>query len=214
MKIEKISNTQIKVLLNRRDLEERNIKLTELAAYGSEKAKEFFREMMEEAVRRFDFSAENIPLMIEAVPLGHDEIMLIVSKVDSQEPTEASLSMVPLALRDRLFVRKCVEDMPEEISFGDRAVSLYSFESLDDVTRLCSQLKPVYEGESTLYKEDGLYYLAIANDCVENMTADGLEALVSEYGTKHISNAMARAYLDEHTEVIVSGKAVEVLAEL
>lgn len=214
MKIEKISNSQIKVLLNRTDLEERNLKFTELAAYGSERAKEFFREMMEEAVKKFDFSAENIPLMIEAVPLGNDEVMLIVSKVDSDEPTETNINMIPMAFRDRLFVKKQVEDMPEEISLGDRSFLLYSFESLGDVTRLCAQLKPVYEGRSTLYKESGLYYLALSSDCAEGMSADGFEALVSEFGTKHISNAVAKAYLEEHTEVIVADKAVEVLANL
>ncbi len=214
MKIEKISNSQIKVLLNRTDLEERNLKFTELAAYGSEKAKEFFREMLEEAVRKFDFAAENIPLMIEAVPLGNDEIMLIVSKVDGEEPAEANINMMPMAFRERLFVSKRVEAVPEEIDFGDRAYLLYSFESLGDVTRLCAQLKPIYDGISTLYKEDGLYYLSVVGGCADGISTEALESLVSEFGTKHISNAVAKAYLEEHTEVIVADKAVEVLAGL
>ncbi len=213
MKIEKISNTQIKVLLNRKDLADRNLKLTELA-YGSEKTKELFREMMEEAVEKFDFKADNIPLMIEAVPLGNDEIMLLVSKVDSDEPTEATVNMVPMALRDRLFVRKRVEDMPEQVDFENGSVSLYSFDSLDDVIKLCGQIKSIYDSPSTLYKENGLYYLALANDCVVDMTAEAFDALVSEYGTKHISNAVAKAYLEEHTEVIVAKKAVQVLGNL
>ncbi len=213
MKIEKISNTQIKVILSRRDLEERNLKFTEIASV-SDKTRELFKEMMEEAVREFGFTADNIPLMIEAVPIGNDEIMLLVSKVDSEEPAETALNIVPMALRDRLFVRKRVEELPEEIVFGDGRVSLYSFEHLDEVSALCAQLKTLYEGKSSLYKENGVYYLVLSADFAVGISAESFDSLVSEYGVKHISNAMSKAYLEEHAEVIVDGRAVEVLAEL
>ncbi|HOA80297.1 MAG TPA: adaptor protein MecA, partial [Defluviitaleaceae bacterium] len=48
MKIEKISDTQIKIILNQADLKNRDIKISELA-YGSKKAQELFRDMMETA---------------------------------------------------------------------------------------------------------------------------------------------------------------------
>lgn len=45
MKIEKISNNQIRCTLTKQDLADRELKLSELA-YGSEKAKSLFRDMM------------------------------------------------------------------------------------------------------------------------------------------------------------------------
>ncbi|MBP3577757.1 MAG: adaptor protein MecA, partial [Lachnospiraceae bacterium] len=42
MKIEKISDTQIRCTLSRQDLAERDLKISELA-YGSDKAKDLFR---------------------------------------------------------------------------------------------------------------------------------------------------------------------------
>ena len=48
MKIEKINENQIRCTLTRADLEKRQIKLSELA-YGSEKARALFREMMLQA---------------------------------------------------------------------------------------------------------------------------------------------------------------------
>lgn len=213
MKIEKISNTQIKVMLTKKDLADRNLKITEIA-YGSEKTQELFREMMDEAIREFGFKAENVPLMIEAVPLGTDGIMLLVSKVDGDAPAETGVNMLPKALKERLFVKKHVEDLPEEISFGDCPVSIYSFENLDDVTSLCVHINGIYDGMSTLYKDKNIYYMAIASYGVNDMSADGFDALVSEFGTKHISNSVARAYLDEHAEVIIANKAVDVLGNL
>ena len=84
MKIEKVNDNQIKCTLTREDLETRHIKLSELA-YGTEKAKLLFRDMMQQAFSEFGFEAEDIPLMIEAIPVTKDSIMLIVTKVEDPE---------------------------------------------------------------------------------------------------------------------------------
>ena len=67
MKIEKISDNQIRCTLTRADLADRQLQLSELA-YGTEKAKSLFRDMMQQAAFEFGFEAEDIPLMIEAIP--------------------------------------------------------------------------------------------------------------------------------------------------
>ena len=66
MKIEKISDNQIRCTLTRADLADRQLQLSELA-YGTEKAKSLFRDMMQQAAFEFGFEAEDIPLMIEAI---------------------------------------------------------------------------------------------------------------------------------------------------
>ena len=78
MKIEKINDNQIKCTLNKSDLASRQIKLSELA-YGTEKAKSLFRDMMQQASMEFGFEAEDIPLMIEAIPVSGDCIVLVIS---------------------------------------------------------------------------------------------------------------------------------------
>ena len=84
MKIEKINDNQIRCTLTRQDLAEREIKLSELA-YGTEKAKLLFRDMMQQAAYEFGFEANDIPLMIEAIPLSSDSVVLIVTKVEDPE---------------------------------------------------------------------------------------------------------------------------------
>ena len=68
MKIEKINDNQIRCTLTREDLENHQIRISELA-YGTEKAKKLFRDMMQQAQIQFGFEADNIPLMIEAIPV-------------------------------------------------------------------------------------------------------------------------------------------------
>ena len=68
MKIEKVNDNQIRCTLTREDLANRQLKISELA-YGTEKAKNLFRDMMQQASFECGFEAEDIPLMIEAIPL-------------------------------------------------------------------------------------------------------------------------------------------------
>ena len=91
MNIEKISNSQIRCILTGEDLASRQLRLSELA-YGSEKARALFRDMMEQAAIQCGFDAENYPLMIEAIPLGSDSIVLIVTKVDNPEELDTRFS--------------------------------------------------------------------------------------------------------------------------
>ena len=91
MKIEKINDNQIRCTLTRADLEERHSRLSELA-YGTEKAKDLFRDTMQQANSEFGFEADNIPLMIEAIPVSADSIILIISKVEDPEELDTRFS--------------------------------------------------------------------------------------------------------------------------
>jgi len=91
MKIEKINENQIRCILSREDLISRHIKLSELA-YGSAKARELFRELMEQASYQYGFEAEDIPLMIEAIPLSSESIVLLVTKVDNPDELDTRFS--------------------------------------------------------------------------------------------------------------------------
>ena len=87
MKIEKINENQIRCTLTKEDLDARQLRLSELA-YGSDKAKELFRDMMKQANLQFGFEANDIPLMIEAIPISSESIILIISKVEDPEELE------------------------------------------------------------------------------------------------------------------------------
>ena len=66
MKIEKINDNKIRCTLTSADLAERNLKLSELA-YGTEKARSLFQDMMLEANQQFGFNVDNAPLMVETI---------------------------------------------------------------------------------------------------------------------------------------------------
>ena len=91
MKIERLSENQIRCTLNKADLAEKEIMLTELA-YGTDKAKELFRELMEQASIELGFEVDNIPLMIEAIPVNPDCLILIITKVEDPDELDTRFS--------------------------------------------------------------------------------------------------------------------------
>ncbi len=91
MKIERISENQIRCTLTSLDLNARNMDLRELA-YGSEKARNLFREMIQKASNEVGFEAEDSPLMVEAIPLSNESIMLVITKIEDPEELDTRFS--------------------------------------------------------------------------------------------------------------------------
>ena len=91
MKIEKINDRQIRCILTKEDLEDRKIRLSELV-YGGEKARGLFRDMLIKAAEELGFDYNNHPLMVEAVPTGQEQLVLIITRVDDPEELDTRFS--------------------------------------------------------------------------------------------------------------------------
>jgi adapter protein MecA 1/2 len=91
MKIEKISDNQIRCTLSKSDLIDRELKISELA-YGTEKAKALFRDMIQQAFYEFGFEVDDIPLMIEAIPVSTECLILVITKVEDPDELDTRFS--------------------------------------------------------------------------------------------------------------------------
>lgn len=101
MKIERINENQIRCTLTSIDLSMRNLNIGELA-YGSEKARNLFHEMIQKASNEVGFDAEDIPLMVEAIPLSNESVMLVITKIEDPEELDTRFSKFsPLADEDQ-----------------------------------------------------------------------------------------------------------------
>ncbi len=212
MKIERISENQLKLTLTKDDLQERDIKLEDLIT-PSEKTQKLFRDIMEQALDEEDFiSSENTPLMVEAVPMGTEGIMIIVTKVnnkDSKNPAD----LLHQAQEMRRWKKKPLDTL-EHSEEKNSDILIYSFPALDDVIHVSLRLDGGFKGESSVYKNDGKYFLVLMGDTytAEESSAE-LELILKEYGQKHVSTPLAKYYLLEHGETIIAEKAVKALAK-
>lgn len=130
MKIEKINDKQIRCILNRADLADRNLLLSELA-YGSQKARALFSDMMQKASNELGFEAQDTPLMIEAIPVSPDCLVLIITKVEEPDELDTRFSRFSSADPDEYFSE--YDDMEDEEEYEDEDEA-YILESnlLDD----------------------------------------------------------------------------------
>lgn len=238
MKIEKISEKQIKCTLNRSDLQSHQIKISELAT-GTENAKELFNDMMAEAFDKFGFDAEDIPLMIEAIPVSADCIVLLITKVDNPEDIDRKFSRfssssedTPTDKDDDIFEginnlfplmdefpgKDSAADTPSRIDNRSKASSLpslaiYDFVSLDHVLKACKALSALCISNSSLYKanDEGLYYLVLHFSEEDKRYFPAVHHTVIEFG-RECSNALSiDAYLHEHCETLIHDQAIEKL---
>lgn len=136
MKIEKVNDHQIRCTLTREDLANREIKISELA-YGTDKAKNLFREMMQQAAYECGFEAEDIPLMIEAIPLNAECIVLIITKVEDPEELDTRFSKFSPSVHDE------DEDIVEEEELLDGFA-----DGADDVLNMLRKLSSSEDTEN------------------------------------------------------------------
>ena len=135
MKIEKVNENQIRCTLTREDLASRELKISELA-YGTEKAKTLFRDMMRQANFEFGFEAEDIPLMIEAIPLNAECIVLIVTKVEDPEELDTRFSRFAPSVTD-------------EYEEDEEMESIYADEPSSEILDLFRRMQTDSEGSGS-----------------------------------------------------------------
>lgn len=259
MKIEKVNDHQIRCTLTREDLADRELKISELA-YGTEKAKNLFRDMMQQASFEFGFEAEDIPLMIEAIPLNADCIVLIITKVEDPEELDTRFSKFAPSVHDTddeldemidslsegaddvLDLFKKIHDgkfasqqidtantshKEEQQTKSEKAPDLpiqaeqdltriFSFDSLNTITRISRILAHYYGSSNSLYKNDvnHRYVLLISKGSHTPVEFNKICNILSEYGTSEKYALASEAYLEEHFEPVIKDNALQALSQI
>lgn len=122
MKLERLSENQIRCTLYKSDLADKQVMLTELA-YGTEKAKELFRELMQQASDELGFEVDNIPLMIEAIPVSQECLILIITKVEDPEELDTRFSRFTKPIANEIEIEDDEDEgedyeEPDDMSFS------------------------------------------------------------------------------------------------
>lgn len=216
MKIEKVNENQIRCTLSKKDLAERQIKLSELA-YGSEKAKGLFRDMIEQANYEFGFEADDIPLMIEAIPLSGDNIILQITKVEYPEELDTRFSKFSETgdeeeslVEESSILPEFQDEKADEIT---NLTKMFEFKNLEEVERLAQVLAGFYEGTNDLYKDEGKNRLLLLVQKSGHSPEEFNKVcnVISEYAIHKKYVPAKEAFLKEHGKLLVKGNALQVL---
>lgn len=236
MKFEKLNDYQIRCTLTKEDLDNRKLLISELA-YGTDKARSLFRDMMEIASNEYDFEAEDYPLMIEAVPISSDAIVLTITKVEDPEELDTRFAKFSPALLSDSDDLNSEDEIPELSSLQDDMVKLFnqlselkdialpddveltrlfSFGSMDELIKAAKIICSEYTGTSSLYKDavTSRYVLMITRSSMNLVTFNRICNILSEYGNSEKNYAATDAYLSEHFEMLIKSDAVQKLANI
>lgn len=207
MKIERISENQIKCTLSRSDLASRQIRMSELA-YGTEKTRGLFQDMMEQASNEVGFEASDLPLMIEAIPVSMDCIVLMITKVEDPDEMDTKFSALTHLKEEPATHKSLLSSEPADME------RLFSFDTLDTVINFAHQISGIYNGENSLYKDkDTLRYFLLMSRSAHDIKEFGMVCNSAlEYGNKESMSYARTAYLDEHFDVIIRKNAIQSLA--
>jgi adapter protein MecA 1/2 len=190
MKIEKVNDHQIRCTLTKADLADRELKISELA-YGTEKAKSLFRDMMQQASYEFGFDADDIPLMIEAIPLNSECIVLVITKVEDPEELDTRFSKFAPS------VREDDDEEYEEIgSTLDNMLQSLS-EGADDVLDLFKKIHDSHMSSGTVAENSGVLNTPSRGNVtgIPVSSPDSGLDLTRIYGFENLSQATRLAHI-------------------
>jgi len=216
MKIEKISENQIKFFLDENDLKkDKYIKLKELTSEKSSEQKqalELLSQLVSEISEEYNFEIDT-SFMIETVPVNKDSIVIIVSKVNDSNDCGQPFSMVPQSKLTRKFKRKDVLISDSETKEEFNTILIYSFNTFNDIETVSKTIDNSLVKNSIVCKNDGLYYLILELESENKNICEQLSIMISEYGQKYISNELSKQYFLEHGETIIKSNAIDIIKQ-
>ncbi|MCR5213113.1 MAG: adaptor protein MecA [Eubacterium sp.] len=182
MKIEKLSENQIRFTLWSSDLQDEDMQLSDFATEKSEKVERMIRHMMDRAREELGFEVDGASIMVEAIQVNQDCAVFLVTKVDGDtkvDPKYEYIRKLQEAIRNNAdFLKdkyedvvidrtvenqdnKEIKDKNEEERQNNQAHSsdkrtpsyaVVTFEDLEDVIKVSKMSTIYYDSDNSLYK--------------------------------------------------------------
>ena len=194
MKIERISDNQIRCTLNKEDLKGKETLLNELA-FGSDKAKGLFRELMKKASAELGFETNDIPP--EHIHISEEDDLLDFLNGQTDSP---------------------LKDFEESMKFAlaDSTMNIYYFNTLEEVAAAARLIRN-YETRSSLYKDPDSHYYYLTLSSVSNDASDSvmeeIHSILAEYCRRLPNTYATKSLFNEHLKPLIQARAVEEMSQ-
>jgi len=207
MKIEKITDSIYRVTITMNDLAERNIDINSMDI-NSPQTIALFNELMEQVASQFGFDFAGTQLIIDPVPNIDNSFDITITRLDESIDFES----IHKYIRNRY--RKSDIRVKKRTNNILSGIMAYSFDSLEDITRLAHEITRIYCGNSTLYKMNSKFFLMLSKNNIKISDEHILESCLMEFGAKVVNPATFEGYLNEYGELMIEDNAIEALNKL
>ncbi len=197
MRIKKINDDKVQIIITNQDLEERDFKKWELMPI-TPKAQELFQDLLDMAYHECGFELEDdSQLIVEAYPLSGDSFVIVMTKIRPVTLNEQLSGLLP---------NYQLDDEKEDMENERELNQVWCFFDLEDCIQVCARIDPIFVDRSALYKYEDQYYLALTaameKDC-------DVAAVFGEYGEWV---PLDEEFFKEHGKALILREAITNLA--
>ncbi len=203
MRIERINENKIKVLIDDAEAKEWNVTLKKISENTPE-AQRMFNRAITMARDSIDFSIDGAKLFVEAIPSYSDGIGMLITKVFSDAELQDAVSNCSYKGKIRRGeVTRAIERPVKRRKY------IYKFEDFDSVCAAAGELDKKYAGFSTLYKMEERFYLYLIPETpIELLDAD---ILLSEFSERVPNGQYMHGRLNEYGVIMIEENALDII---
>lgn len=204
MKIEKLTENKIRVIINSEDLEKSN---TDVHSFFSKSLDShgFFFDILKKAEKEVDFHTEGCKLLIEAFSSSDDVLVFTITKYSAND------------LKSSLDEVKKKKIIAKRKSFNvQNKQAIYAFENFDVFCDFCCAINSIKDFNTkslaknvALYLYNDTYYLVLSRINVDYLFLNRFYSTVSEFGKLLTFSKNFECKLLEHGSVISKKNAID-----
>lgn len=204
MKVEKINENKVKIILTLDELEKREISLKELET-NSSLARELFFDLIEENNLDEEFKLEDSQLLIEASSDNENLFVVTITKVDIAPSTLKTFANFNKKSN------KSIKNNNYKLSSN-----IYSFTSIDILLEFIDKIKEetLFLGRNSLYKNSENYFLIFTKNAIKDKRFMKTYSFLSEYATNYIEYDMFSTSIKEKCDLIIANNAIQKLSKI
>lgn len=201
MKIEKLTENKIRIIMNTNELNDKNMDLQSLAQ-NTDMAQALFRSILEEAKKQVGFVVNDSKLLVEAFSTSDGLFVITFTKFKNTIDSQNKLA------KKVYFKRKTPCKLCKN--------AIYEFRGFDEFCSFCtyannsklSDLKKLAKNIS-LYEYHSLYYLVFTDINPDFAFLNLFYASISEFAKMISSSISYKSKLDEHGKIIFKSNAIK-----
>lgn len=200
MKIEKLTDNKIRIIINLEELSEKNIDIYNLSN-SKENVYSLFDGILKEAEKQVGFKAQDCRLLIEAFSASDDYIVFTFTKYKNKVTTENNNKKLK-------FKRKTFKNNYEN--------AIYQFNNFEEFCNFCtycyntklSDLKPIAKNIA-LYEYKNSYYLIFTNINNSFKYINLFYTAISEFSNLASTSIIYKSKIQEYGKIVFKANAVK-----
>lgn len=201
MKIEKITENKIRIILNTEDLEKNNVDFKSFVD-NSAQSQSLLLNILNKAEKEVGFYTKDSKILIEAFASSDGQLIFTITKFS----TENVQTLLP---------KKVLSVKRKDLTLNNK-IAIYAFNNFDAFCDFCDSLNAnLFKNlkrlctNISLYVYNNTYYLVLSNIDINFKFLKGFYSCISEFATFVTNSISFERKLAEHGKIIFKNNAIQ-----